>query len=326
VVARKAGVSPSTVSRILNGTARVSEAKKQAVERVVARLGFRPNPVARGLAGGRTMSIGVITQAVDGPFYGEGMRGIEDTLAPAGYMPLFVSGDWRLSQEERCIEALISRRVDGIIVLAGRISDRALQVLARTVPVVVIGRSIQGPQLIGLPFDNVEGGRLATQHLIECGHTKIAFITGDPKHKDALDRQRGYRDALDRASIPFDPTLVITGDYHEASGLQAVNQLLDSRQDFSAIFAANDQTAVGAILGLHRKGLRVPDDISVIGFDDVSFAKYWIPPLSTIRYPIYELGCQAASCLSGLLGGAPAPVAVPAPQLVSRESTQRLRR
>lgn len=325
-VARRAGVSPSTVSRILNGTANVSTLKMQVVAEAIEKLGFRPNPVARGLAGGRTFSIGVVTQAVDSPFYGEGMRGIENTLSPAGYMPLFVSGEWQLAEEERCIETLLARRVDGIIVLAGRLSDRSLRAHAKTTPMVVIGRDVKGPRLYGLNFDNVEGGRLATQHLVECGHTRIAFITGDPEHPDALERQRGYRKALSDAGIPFNPSLVVPGDYHEASGLMAVSKLLEERREFTAIVAANDQSAVGAILGLYRKGLRVPDDVSVVGFDDVSFAKYSIPPLTTVRYPVYEMGRLSALCMFDLLRGAVPAAQLPAPQLVSRESTRRLRR
>jgi LacI family transcriptional regulator len=254
------------------------------------------------------------------------MRGIEDALSPAGYMPLFVSGDWKLSEEERCLETLLSRRVDGVIVLAGRLSDRALQASARTVPMVVIGRSLKGPRLFGLNFDNVEGGRLAAQHLIDCGHTRIAFITGDPDHRDSLERHRGYRLALDAARIPYDASLVVTGDYLEAGGLMAVNQLIEKRRDFTAIFAANDQSAIGAMLGLHKRGLRVPDDISMVGFDDVSFAKYSIPPLTTVRHPIYEIGRLSAMAICDMLRGAAPAAQLPPPHLVVRESTRRLRR
>ena len=132
MVARLAGVSASTVSRILNGTAVVSGEKKQAVDEAIAQLGFVPNPVARGLAGGRTLSIGVVTQAIDSPFYGVALRGIEDELERAGYSSLFVSGQWNASEEARCIETLRARRVDGIIVLTGRLSDPALRTVAKT--------------------------------------------------------------------------------------------------------------------------------------------------------------------------------------------------
>ncbi len=142
MVAEHAGVSPSTVSRILNGTAIVSDEKRAAVDSAIAKLGFVPNPMARGLAGGRTLSIGVVTQAIDSPFYGAALRGIEVELGVAGYSPLFMSGHWRSDVESRCIEVLRARRVDGLIVLTGRLSDAVLRAVARSTPVVVTGRSL----------------------------------------------------------------------------------------------------------------------------------------------------------------------------------------
>lgn len=323
-VALAAGVSPSTVSRILNDTAVVSELKKKAVEDAIAELGFVPNPVARGLAGGRTLSIGVVTQAIDSPFYGAALRGIEDELDPLGYRALFVSGHWNAAAESRCIEVLRSRRVDGIIVLTGRLTDQALKTCAKSVPIVVTGRSLKAAGLISLNFDNFEGGRLATQHLIDLGHRGIAFISGDPDHPDAVERLRGYRAALEAAGLTYDPHLVIPGEFHEVSGLLAVDRLLESRQRFTAIFAANDQMAVGAVLGLHRRSLRVPEDVSVVGFDDLPSSLFSIPPLSTIHQPAYELGRLAASAMVQLLAGDKSTEMLPAPRLIARESSRRL--
>jgi len=324
MVARAAGVSLSTVSRILNCTAVVSEPKGQAVRDAIATLGFVPNPVARGLAGGRTLSIGVMTQAIDSPFYGAALRGIEDQLEPAGYSPLFVSGHWNAAAEARCIDVLRSRRVDGIIVLTGRITDQALKVCAKALPVVVTGRSLKAPGLFSLNFDNFEGGRIATQHLIQLGHRRIAFISGDPMHPDATERQRGYRAALEAAGITFDPALVVPGEFHEVNGLLAVDRLLESRQRFTAIFAANDQMAFGAALGLQRRSLRVPDDVSIVGFDDLPTSQYAIPPLSTVHQPAYEMGQLAASALLQMLSGVKPTAELPAPRFVARESSRRL--
>jgi LacI family transcriptional regulator len=326
MVAQLAAVSPSTVSRILNGTATVSPAKQQAVDAAIKKLGFRPNPVARGLAGGRTLSIGVVTQTISSPFYGEALHGIEDCLERAGYIPLFISGHWQEAEERKAIEALLSRRVDALIVLAGRISNQALQAYARKVPMVVVGRELKGPQLFSLGFDNRAGALLATRHLIECGHQRIAFIAGDRAHEDALEREAGYREAIKQAGIAFDPALVVTGDFTESGGLQAVNQLLDGRVPFTAIFAANDQSAIGAALGLYRRQVRVPDDVSLVGFDDVAPAKFSIPPLTTVRQSVYEMGRQAAAAVLALLGGVVPTVTLPPPQLVPRESTLRVLR
>ena len=323
MVAAAANVSASTVSRVLNGTAAVSKLKKAAIERAIERLGFVPNPVARGLAGGRTLSVGVVTQTLDSPFYGAALRGIEDELDKAGYSPLFVSGHWNAAAEAACIDGLRSRRVDGIIVLTGRMSDQALRARARELPIVVTGRSLNAKGLFSLSFDNFEGGRLATRHLIELGHRRIAFITGDPGHADANERHHGYREALREAGIRYEPGLVVAGDFQEGSGLRAVQSLIAKKQRFSAIFAANDQMAFGATLGLHRRSIKVPDDVSMIGFDDLRSSLYAIPPLSTIHQPVYELGVLAASAMLQLLDGVKPTAVMPAPKLVARESTQR---
>jgi len=322
MVAERAGVSPSTVSRILNGTAVVSDEKRAAVDQAIAKLGFVPNPVARGLAGGRTLSIGVVSQAIDSPFYGAALRGIEVELGTAGYSPLFMSGHWRADEEARCIDVLRSRRVDGLIVLTGRLADSALRSLARSLPVVVTGRSLKAGNLLSMDFDNREGARQATQHLIDLGHRRIAFISGDPEHPDAVDRQQGYRSAIEAAGLRFDPALVAPGNFSEHSGLLAVERLLDGRTRFSAIFAANDQMAFGASLGLYRRGLRVPDDVSLVGFDDVAGSVYVVPPLTTVHNPIQEIGQLAARAMLSLLAGDKPQGEVPAPRLIVRESTR----
>jgi len=324
MVARVSGVSPSTVSRILNGTATVSDDKRAAVERAIAELGFVPNPIARGLAGGRSMSVGVITQAIDSPFYGVALRGIEEGLGRVGYSALFVSGHWNADEEERCIETLRQRRVDGLIILHGRLSNARLRAVAKTLPTVVTGRQLKAPNLYALDFDNVEGARLATQHLLELGHRDIAHIAGDMLHPDAELRLRGYRLALDAAGRPFRPELVMPGMYFEDSGRLAVERLLETRQRFSAIFAANDQMAFGAAVALHTHGLRVPDDVSLVGFDDLASAAHVVPPLTTVHQAGMELGRIAASSLLALLDGRTPNELLPPPRLIVRASTRAL--
>ncbi len=324
MVAAASGVSPSTVSRILNGTAVVSAAKRAAIDRAIAELGFVPNPMARGLAGGRTLSIGVITQAIDSPFYGAALRAIETELHAAGYSPLFVSGHWNPVEEKRCVDLLCARRVDGMIVLDGALSDDQLRNLADSMPVVVTGRKLRAPRLYSLDFDHFEGARLATQHLLALGHRQIAFIGGDPLHADATLRLRGYRAALKEAGVRYHAALVVAGDYRETSGQAAIEQLLARGERFSAIFAANDQMAFGAALALHLRGLRVPDDVSLVGMDDLAAAAHTIPPLTTIHQGPQELGRLAAIALLQLLAGG-TPVATPStPRLMHRASTRPL--
>ena len=326
MVARAAGVSPSTVSRILNGTAAVSAEKQAAVAAAVERLGYSPNPMARGLAGGRTLSIGVLAQTISSPFYGEALHGIEDELERSGYIPLFVSGHWQEAEERKALDALLSRRVDGVIVLAGRLANSALQDYAKKLPMVVVGRDVKAGRIFSLRFDNRAGALLATRHLIESGHTRIAYIGGDRDHDDALEREEGYREAHERAGLAVDPALLMAGDYSEASGLLAASRLVDSRAAFTAIFAANDQMAIGASLALYRRGVRVPDDVSLVGFDDLAPAKFAIPPLTTVRQSVYEMGSQAARAMLDLVRGQRPAAALPPPELVPRESVRRLLR
>jgi len=326
MVAKASGVSPSTVSRILNGTAIVSPDKRAAVDRAIAELGFVPNPIARGLAGGRTMSVGVVTQSIDSPFYGVALRGIEETLGAAGYSALFVSGHWDEAVERRCIDTLRSRRVDGLIILNGRLGDAALKALAKTLPVVVTGRTLKAPGLCALDFNNVEGARLATQHLIDLGHRDIAHLSGDLAHPDARERLAGYRAALEGAGLPFRESLVEAGGYFEDGGRDATQRLLDRGARFTAVFAANDQMAFGASVVLHKQGLRVPDDVSLIGFDDLTQAAYMAPPLSTVHQASLELGCTAAQGMLALLADDKPNLALAEPRLIVRDSTGPARR
>jgi LacI family transcriptional regulator len=321
-VAQEAGVSPSTVSRILNGTATVSAAKRQSVESAIHKLGYIPNLTARGLAGGRTLSVGVVTQALDSPFYGVALRGIEERLEQAGYQSLFASGHWDAVAESRCIESLRSRRVDGIIVLTGRLSNQTLTNYAKALPIVVTGRNLKAPGVCSLKFDDFQGALLATQHLIELGHRRIAFIAGSPQHPDSKERLKAYRQALQSANIAYDAGLVYQGDYTEHSGQTAVNHWLEHTVPFTALFASNDQMAFGAAVALHRRGLRVPDDVSLVGFDDLPASLYVVPPLTTIHQPAYELGQLAAQAMLELLAGKPYSAAMPAPRLVLRDSTR----
>lgn len=320
MVAATAGVSPSTVSRLLNGTAKVSAHKRTAIEAAIKQLGFVANPVASGLAGGRSRCIGVITQALSSPFYGNGLLGIEDVLIASNYAPLFVSGHWRAQDEERCIASLESRRVDGLIILTSSLPDATLLALAERTPVVVTGRSLTGPRLCSLTFDNPLGARLATEHLIRLGHRRIAFLKGTASHPDAMERLRGYKAALKSHGLTFDPALAVQGHFIESGGKQAVEQLLAAGLSFTAIVAANDQMAYGAALALYQHGLHIPADVSLVGFDDLPGSSYTLPPLTSVQHSIHEIGRRAAQAVIALIRGEPVDAAVPAPRLMVRDS------
>ncbi|ACO47761.1 LacI family DNA-binding transcriptional regulator [Deinococcus deserti] len=296
-IARAADVSISTVSRTLNGSSTVAPDKQQRVLEAAARLGYEPNAAAQGLVRGRSMTIGVLTQDIASPFYNEVARGIDVGFVDTGYQPIFVNGHWELQDESAAISALTRRQVDGLIILGGRLKDDQLHALAARFPLALVGRRVAGLERRSLKVDNIHGAWLATTHLIQMGHRRIAHITGMASHRDALDRLEGYRLALADAGVPFDPHLIYEGDFHEPSGSQAVDHWLGQGTAFSAIFSANDQMAYGARLGLYRKGIRVPEDVSLVGFDDLPASQFALPPLTSVHQPLFEMGQQAASLI-----------------------------
>lgn len=324
-VARLAGVSPSTVSRILNGTARVAEDKRLAVLAAIAQMNFAPNQMAQGLKRGRSMTIGIVVQDISSPFFDETLRGVDDGLKGTGYASVIVSGHWNAEEEAERIRLLLARKVDGIILLSGRIGDEAVQQFALQRPIVSTGRELSTSNAISFKLDNEHGAWLAVRHLIELGHRRIAFVSGPANHIDASERLAGYRRALREADLEADPKLMVEGDFHEASGLLAVNHLFETQQQFTAVFAANDLSAYGVRLCLYRKGIRVPDDVSLVGFDDLPGSSYTTPPLTTIRQPLHDIGRIATQALLGLINGERTPGQVPPLELVVRETTRRIR-
>ncbi len=323
-VAQRAGVSVSTVSRILNGTARVSDDKRRAVEAAVEALQFQPNPSARSLKMGTTMSIGVLVQDIDSPFFTRLLRGIEEGLQGTGYVPIVVSGHWNAVEEAERIRLLMSRRIDGLVLLCGHLPDKAIVEFARQQPISVAGRVLEGPNVQATWLDQVQAGYLATQHLLAMGHRRIAHIAGPADHTDAGLRQKGYVKALEEHGLKPDPALGTRSDFNETGGLMAMNRLLDGGQPFSAVFAANDQSAYGAMMAMHRRGIRVPDDVSVIGIDDLPASAFLTPPLTTVHQPLYEVGRHAACALLRLLGQEVALPEIPALRLALRETTRRV--
>jgi len=322
-VAREAGVSASTVSRILNGTAKVSDDKRQAVMAAIARTNFAPNQMAQGLKKGRSQTIGIVVQDIASPFFDETLRGVDDGLKGTGFASVIVSGHWNADEESDRIRLLLARKVDGIIVLSGRISDETILRFAQQRPIVSTGRALNTASALGFKMDNEHGAWLAVRHLIELGHRRIAFVSGPANHIDADERLQGYTRALREADIAVDPKLIVEGDFHENSGLLAVNQLFETQQQFTAVFAANDLSAYGVRLCLYRKGIRVPDDVSLVGFDDLPGSSYTTPPLTTVRQPLYDIGLIATNALLRLINGETAHSVVPPLELIVRETTRR---
>lgn len=321
-VAREAGVSPSTVSRILNGTAQVRAAKVAQVRAAVEKLGYKPNAFARGLATGASGSVGVLTQDIASPFYGDALSGIERGLMGSGYSPLIISGHWRTDDEEHAIELFMSRRVEALIVLGGHLPEAELQGLAHQLPVAVLGRQVSFPTpgSISLALDNRQAAHDLVTYLLDRGHRRIGHITGPRDHADARERLAGYRQALEDRGLPFQPSLVVQGDFLEPSGLIGTQRLLAQHPDMTAIFSANDQMAYGARLALYRMGLRVPEDMSLVGFDDLPGSTYTTPPLTSVRQPMAEMGHWLARFVVAQLIGQETEPFQPRLELRLRES------
>jgi LacI family transcriptional regulator len=321
-VAKLAGVSISTVSRILNGNKRVAQEKQDAVERAIRQLNFQPNLSARSLRSGSTQMIGVLTQELQSPYFSGGTLGIEEGLAGTGYAPVFVPTHWDPHQEVERARLLLARKVDALILLSGNLTDEQVISLAVQRPVAITDRKLIAPNVHSFYFDQVEGGRLAVEHLIALGHRRIAHIAGPQNILDAVDRRLGYVQAHRDHGLSIDPRLIVDGDFMEAGGARAMEELLARAQDFTAVFCANDQMLIGARLVLYRRGINVPGDVSLVGFDDVPQLTYLTPPGTTIRQPIREMGFAAARSVLRAIGVDIEPAAHPPLTLVIRETTR----
>jgi LacI family transcriptional regulator len=320
-VAKLAGVSVSTVSRILNGSARVAADKREAVEAAIQKLQFRPNLSARSLRSGSTATVGVLTQDLQSPYFTGGTKGIEEGLEGSGYAPLLVPGHWNPQEEFDRARLLMARKVDAMIILGGSLQDAQVAEMARQLPIAITGRQMQAPNVWSFHFDQVEGGRIATRHLISLGHKHIAHIAGPMEHPDAVERKEGYLKAHREAGLPVDPRLIVPGNYLEEGGFEATRELLTQGTRFTAIFCANDQTLWGARLALHQHGHEVPQDVSLVGFDDLPQCLYMTPPVTTIHQSIQEMGFAAARAVLAALAGQPAPEADLPPLRLSLRGT-----
>jgi LacI family transcriptional regulator len=306
----------------------VAEDKRALVLAAIEEQGYRPNLVARGLVRGRSMTIGVLMQDISSPFFARMVSGIEQGLDHAEYRPMFASTHWRAGNQDdeaRSLQLLLERRVDGVIVLASSIPDEELRAVAAQLPLVVVARSVPGLEEQCLAIDNEAGAYRATRYLVGLGHTRIAHLAGTSGHPDAIARLAGYRRALAEAGIAENEKLLVAGDFLEESGLSTFEQLLGRGEQFSAIFAANDQMAYGAMLGLFNHGYRIPADVSLVGFDDQFLSAYTLPPLTTVRQPSKEMGQAAAEALLRLLSNEPPMLPTFTADLIIRKSAMYVR-
>ena len=293
-VSARAGVSQATVSRVINGTTRVSHDKKLKVEKAVKELGYRPNSIAQALASSRTGSVGIVVPELGGPFYSGILHCIEEHLRRFGYHAIVTAGSNTEQGQRESVEFLLGRRVDALILHAQHLTDDYLITLEeQRVPVVVVNRFIPEMNQSCIDIDNELGGKLATQYLLQKGHTEIACITGPLDKSDARGRLQGYRVALEEAGLTYNEALISEAGFTEETGAIATKKLLKRKCRFSAIFASNDHMAFGAFEVLRSEGLSIPNDVSLVGFDDNLFARYLTPALTTINFPIEQMSIEA---------------------------------
>jgi LacI family transcriptional regulator len=298
-IARRVGVSPSVVSRALNNKYGVKEATRQAIAEAAKEMGYHPNVAARSLVTRRSQTIGVIIPDISEPFYSRVIKGMQYIADEAGYTLLFSNSYESLEQSKVVQKMVDGQRVDGLIIVGSSRAERDYisSLTAKGTPFVVIERHFSDLNMNCIWVDNVVGGYIATKHLIECGHRRIAHITGDLSFEVAADRVKGYRKALDEAGIPYSPKLVLPGSFVWQDGYAAMKQLLSDTPRCTAVFAGNDSMAYGALQAIAEAGLSVPQDISVVGFDDLEFSSLTNPPLTTVRQPRYEMGRDAMRLL-----------------------------
>jgi LacI family transcriptional regulator len=325
-VARAANVSIATVSHVINGTRFVSAERVERVHAAMRELGYTPDATARSLRVGRTDTIGLVVPDNTNPFFAALARGIEEAGFEAGYTTILANSNERPDREHRYVSTLVSKRVDGLILAPSRGDHSTLTRLLQNarIPVVVVDRDAELPNADIVLYDNEGGSAAAVRYLIELGHERIACVAGPADVSSATDRVRGFRTAIAEAGLALSDRAVVEADFHFTGGREATARLLDSGVEFTALFAANDLMAAGAIRELGTRGIAVPHDVSVIGFDDAPLAEMISPALTTMRQGLQDMAHSAVSLLLSRVtsgdGGQPVRKVLPT-SLVIRDST-----
>ena len=297
-LARAAGCSVSTVSRALTSSQHpVNDATRERILALANQMGYRPNMTARGLKMDRTFTIGLIVYNIASPFTPVLIRGIQEYLKQRDYFSVILSTDWDPDLESEAVHQLISRSIDGIIFVESWRDESNITLDLANKPYVFVYRLFNGSYANSVIVDDRYDARLAVDHLAKLGHRRIAFINGPHDWDASKERLAGYQDVLAQYEIPFDLTLVEEGTWEVQSGYHAVKKFLAMRDRPTAIFAANDLMALGAIYAIQDSGLDVPKDIAVVGYDDRDFASFSKPTITTICPPSFEMGQLAAQVI-----------------------------
>ncbi|AHG80337.1 Ribose operon repressor [Mannheimia varigena USDA-ARS-USMARC-1388] len=296
-IARLAKVSTSTVSHVINNSRFVSEEIREKVLRVVQELNYTPSALARSLKVKETKTIGMLVTATSNPFFAEVMAGVEQYCQQHHYNLIIATTNGDAERLQHHLQMLVQRQVDGLLLMCGDARLNSGEQLNIPLPLVVVDWWFTELNADKIFENSISGGYLATKTLIEAGHRKIGIITGNLKKSLAQNRLEGYKKALGEANIPLNPNWIIESHFDFASGIEGMNKLLEQPEKPTAVFACSDTIAVGAYQAVWQKGLTVPNDISIIGYDDIELAKYLSPPLTTISQPKAELGKLAVETL-----------------------------
>jgi LacI family transcriptional regulator len=324
-VAESAGVSYATVSHVINNTRLVSPETRERVIAAMDALNYRPNALARSLRQGKTNTLGLVLPDSANPFFAEISRSIEDEAFKKGYSVFLCNTELDTQRELFYVDVLSKKQVDGIIfVAAGDQADSLEFLVGRNMPVVMVDRDVPNVEVDAVLTDNQLGGYLATRHLLELGHQRIACISGPSSITPSAERMIGYRKALEESGLSYDEKLVLRGDYHAQSGMEITHSILKMNPRPTAIFALNDLMALGALRAAAEAGCSVPGDLAVVGYDDLEIARFTNPPLTTIAQPKKEIGVKAIELLVDRISRkdrAPSRLVLP-PELIVRRSTQ----
>jgi LacI family transcriptional regulator len=296
-VARRADVSPATVSRVVNGRASVDAALAERVRRAMADLDYRPNAVARNLRRSRTSFWSMIIANIDNPFFTALFRGVEDVARPAGYSMLLGNTDEDPGREEQYVDGALAEQIAGMVICPTASSSHLRRLVDAGVPVVVVDRLMPEVGADTVLVDNDQGAAAATRHLVGSGYRRIGCITGPPGLFTADQRLAGYRRGLAEAGRPYDETLVRRTDFRREGGHQAMGSLLDADPRPDAVFVANNLMTIGAVECVFGRGIPVPRELGIVGFDDMPWTNLVRPALSTVTQPTYDLGRAAAELL-----------------------------
>lgn len=324
-VARHSGVSVTTVSHVVNGTRRVAPATQVRVQRAIAELGYRPDSIARALKSNRSRTIGMIVTAANNPFFAEIIRGVEDHCFAHGYSLMLCNTGDADTRQLTYLQALRDKRVDGLIVMTAHSGPDFLAALARQpLPTVLMDADpTSGEEIAVVNDDSRLGARLAIEHLLERGLTDIALLTGPASHPRSRERLAGALETLEEAGLRPPTSRIVATNLMADGGHEAMQRLLAASPP-QALFAFNDLVAIGAMRAARERGLSLPDDLSVVGYDDIELGRYLTPALTTVHQPVYELGAMAsAQLIERLEHGEPLqPVLRLDPRLVVRESVR----